>query len=309
MKYKDWLAEWLDLYVRPTAKVKTIVCYESLVRNHILPSLGEYELDNITPIVMQRLVTNLLSEGKECAKRRLSANSANLIITIIQNSLKTAYMLGYISEYSTDKVKRPKIKEKKVESFTIEEQKKIERFVLQNPKTKLFGIIICLYTGLRIGELLALEWSDVDFIKRELSVCKTCADGKNEKGEYCRLVDTPKTESSIRIVPLPKQLIPHLKEIKNKNNSKYVVGGNEKVISIRSYQRSFELLLRKLNIPHKGFHALRHTFATRALECGMDVKTLSEILGHKSPTVTLNRYAHSMMDHKKEMMNRLGKLF
>ena len=87
-----------------------------------------------------------------------------------------------------------------------------------------------------------------------------------------------------------------------------MVSANGKPVSVRSYQRSFELLLKRLNIPHKGFHSLWHTFATRALECGMDVKTLSEILGHKNPTVTLNRYAHSLMEHKAEMMNRLGKL-
>ena len=84
--------------------------------------------------------------------------------------------------------------------------------------------------------------------------------------------------------------------------------GGEKIIPVRSYQASFALLLKKQNLPHRGFHALRHTFATRALECGMDVKTLSELLGHKNPTVTLNRYVHSLMPHKHEMMNRLGKL-
>ena len=78
--------------------------------------------------------------------------------------------------------------------------------------------------------------------------------------------------------------------------------------TVRSYQYSFSLLLRRIGVPHRGFHALRHTFATRALECGMDVKTLAEILGHKNPTVTLNRYVHSLMPHKHEMMNRLGKL-
>ena len=77
---------------------------------------------------------------------------------------------------------------------------------------------------------------------------------------------------------------------------------------MRTYQRRFSVLLKKLNIPPKGFHSIRHTYATRAIECGMDVKTLSEILGHKNPTVTLNRYAHSLMEHKKEMVNRLGKI-
>ena len=87
-----------------------------------------------------------------------------------------------------------------------------------------------------------------------------------------------------------------------------MVSASGKPVSVRSYQRSFESLLKRLNIPHKGFHSLRHTFATRALECGMDVKTLSEILGHKNPAVMLNRYAHSLMEHKADMMNRLGKL-
>lgn len=87
-----------------------------------------------------------------------------------------------------------------------------------------------------------------------------------------------------------------------------MVGNGSKNITVRSYQRSFELLLQKQKIPHHGFHALRHTFATRAIECGMDVKSLSEILGHKNPTITLKRYVHSFMEHKREFMNRLGKL-
>ena len=110
------------------------------------------------------------------------------------------------------------------------------------------------------------------------------------------------------MIPLPKQLLPILKALKKRSVSPSVVSAKGKPVSVRSYQRSFELLLKKSDIPHKGFHSLRHTFATRAIECGMDVKTLSEILGHKNPTVTLNRYAHSLMEHKQAMMNRLGKL-
>ena len=88
----------------------------------------------------------------------------------------------------------------------------------------------------------------------------------------------------------------------------YVISNKSKPVLVRSYQRSFERLLKRLNIPRRGFHALRHTFATRAVECGMDIKMLSEILGHKSPAVTLNRYVHSFMDGKRKMMNRLGEV-
>ena len=156
---------------------------------------------------------------------------------------------------------------------------------------------------MRIGELIALQWSDVDFAKGILTVSKSCHDGKNGL-----IIDEPKTSSSCCVIPLPKQLLPILKSIKKRSDSPFVVSVNGKPVSVRSYQRSFELLLKKLNIPHKGFHSLRHMFATRALEFGMDVKTLSEILGHKNPTVTLNRYAHSLMEHKADMMNKLGKL-
>ena len=123
-----------------------------------------------------------------------------------------------------------------------------------------------------------------------------------------RITESPKTNTSIREVPVPKQLLILIKAWKKKSYSEYVVSNGEKGVSLRGYQRIFERLLNKIKIPHKGFHALRHTFATRALECGMDVKTLSEILGHKNTNITLNRYVHSLIEHKREMMNRVGRL-
>ena len=211
--------------------------------------------------------------------------------------------MGLTKAYTADKLKRPKLKEKPVECFTLAEQKRIEQAILNGKKDKLYGIILCLYSGLRIGELIALQWDDIDLTKGILTISKSCHDGKDGL-----IIDEPKTATSRRIIPLPKQLVPILRSVKKRSDSSSVVSANGKPVSVRSYQRSFELLLKKLKIPHKGFHSLRHTFATRALECGMDVKTLSEILGHKNPTITLNRYAHSLMEHKADMMNRLGKL-
>ena len=210
-------------------------------------------------------------------------------------------------EYSANKIKRPKPKEKQVECFSIQEQKKIEEAALSAKKDKYRGIILCLYTGLRIGELLALTWNDIDFDKNILSVTKTYHDG-NENGEHIRIIDTPKTENSMRQIPLSKTLVKILKEIKKKSKCEFVIADGEKPVFIRSYQRMFELFLKELKLPHKGFHSLRHTFATRALECGMDVKSLSEILGHKNAMITLNRYAHSLWEHKAEMMNKLSKM-
>ena len=303
MKYMDWLNEWLKNYVLPSVKIRTYERYSLIVNLHIRDKIGMLELDDLTPLLLQQYITELLQSGNRKTGKGLSANSVNAIISVLQSSLKTANFLGLTAEYTADKVKRPKLKEKPVECFSLKEQKQIEQAILSGRKDKRYGILLCLYSGLRIGELIALQWSDIDFTKGILTVSKSCHDGKAGL-----IIDEPKTATSRRVIPLPKQLLPILKGIKKKSHSPFVVSANGKPVSVRSYQRSFELLLKKLKIPHRGFHSLRHTFATRALECGMDVKTLSEILGHKNPTVTLNRYAHSLMEHKADMMNRLGKL-
>ncbi len=309
MKYKDWLYEWLECYVKPSSKQKTYIRYSEIVSGHIVKALGDYEMGELTPLILQHYTTELLQSGNLKTGKGLSVNSVNSIITVMQSSLKQACAIGQISEYTADKIKRPKAREKQVTCFTPTEQKQMEQAILNGKKLKMFGVVLCLYTGLRIGELLALEWKDIDFQRGTLTISKTCHDGKDENGIFTRITDTPKTETSQRVIPFPKQLIPYLRNVKKDSNSEYVVSsGTEKLISVRAYQRSFELFLKKLGIPHKGFHSLRHTFATRALECGMDVKTLSEILGHKNANITLNRYVHSLMEHKREMMNRLGKL-
>lgn len=215
--------------------------------------------------------------------------------------------MGIAAEYSANKIKRPKRKEKQVECFTVSEQKKLENYVLNSDKDKLFGIVLCLYNGLRIGELLALTWDDIDFCKGLLFVSKTCHDSSDGE-KHIRIIGSPKTVNSRRVIPLPKQILPLLKGVKKRSKCEYIVADVDKPVFVRSYQRTFELVLKKLRIPHKGFHSLRHTFATRAIECGVDVKTLAELLGHKNAAITLNRYAHSLLDYKADMMNRLGKL-
>lgn len=303
MKYIDWLHSWLEDYIRPSVKLRTYERYKLIVEQHIKEKIGEMELDDLSPLILQKFITGLLIDGNRRTGKGLSANTVNAVISVIQSSLKTAHVLELRKEYVAGKLKRPKLKEKPVECFTRAEQKQIERFVLNGSKDKLYGILLCLYSGLRIGELIALQWSDIDFSKGILTVSKSCYDGKDGL-----IIDEPKTASSCRTIPLPKQLFPILRGIRKKSDSLFVVSNHGKPVSVRSYQRSFELILKKLKIAHRGFHSLRHTFATRALECGMDVKTLSEILGHKNPTVTLNRYVHSLIEHKTLMMNRLGNL-
>ena len=308
MTYKNWLHIWLENYIKPSSKERTYIRYCQLIRTHIAPKIGDMDVNDLTPIVLQSFVTELLNTGNLRTGKELSPNFVNMVISVIQNSLKTAHLVGISNEYVANKIKRPKTKEKQVDCFSISEQKKIENYILNSGKDKLFGIVLCLYTGLRIGELLALTWSDFDLHKGIFTVSKTCMDTW-ENGWYVKISLPPKTEMSNRGIPIPEQLLPKIKALKKAAKTEYFVcGRGEHGSQVRSYQKTFDRLLQKIKIPHRGFHSLRHTFATRALECGMDIKTLSEILGHKNPTVTLNRYAHSMFEHKANMMNRLGKL-
>lgn len=302
MIYKDWLNEWLNNYIKSTCKIRTFERYSQLIDKHITSAIGNYELNDLTPSTIQKFISDLLNNGNLRTMKGLSVNTVNCIISVIQCSLKTAYMLEYTKVYIGNKIVRPRTTEKQVNCFSISEQKKIETFCMQSKKKKLYGIVICLYTGLRIGELLALKFSDIDFNKSLMYISKTCHDSPNG-----RVIETPKTQTSNRIIPLPKQILKLLKELKASSYCEYLIADCNKSVAVRSYQRTFELLLKKLDIEHKGFHSLRHTFATRALECGMDVKTLSEILGHKNTNITLNRYVHSMFEHKQLMMNKLAK--
>lgn len=307
MTYKEWLSEWLELYVKPL-KRRTYERYNDICNLHIISQLGDYELDELTPMILQKHVNEIKAHGNRKNGGALSANFVNAVITVIQASLKKAYEFGYTNIYHAGSIQRPKAEESEVKCFTVKEQKAIEKAVLEAPKRKMLGAIIALYTGVRIGELLSLEFSAVDMQKRTITIKTTCYESKNENGKYVKLTDTTKSHRT-RVIPFPKQLLPIFKELKAQSKSGYVIEkAKGEQMSVRSYQRSFELLIDKLGVSKLSFHALRHTFATRALESGMDVKTLSEVLGHKSATVTLNRYAHSMMEHKQSVMDRFGML-
>ena len=179
MLYKEWLNDWLENYVSPSAKPRTYARYSDVVQKRLIPKFGDVDMAELTPYIMQKYITELTQRGNVMTGKGLSTNTVNSIIAVIQGSLRTAYSLGLIETYTMDKIKRPKGQEKAVSCFSKQEQKIIEQAVLCDKRDKMFGIIVCLYTGLRIGELLALEWTDIDFAKAELTVNKTCFEGKN----------------------------------------------------------------------------------------------------------------------------------
>lgn len=306
MLYKDWLNIWLQNYAKPAVKSQTYRRYCEICRLHIAPYLGDEEVHSLSAVQLQSLVTRLLTCGNVKTGGGLSPSFVHMVVSVVQNSLKQAYMCGIAPAYVAGNIRRPRLAESPVQCFSPAEQRQLENYILSSGKDKLFGIVLCLYTGLRIGELLSLTWQDVDLQHGTLLVCKTCFDS-NCNG-HCRVEDEPKTPRSRRTIPLPKPILDYLRLLKKRSESLYVVAEKGKPVFVRSYQRTFELLLKKLNLPHRGFHALRHTFATRAIECGMDVRTLSELLGHTNSAITLNRYVHSLPEHKRALMNKLGQL-
>lgn len=306
LKYGDWLNFWLENYVRTNLKIKTVENYSRIIESRLIPRFGKSEISSLKTAEIQLYVTGLLKSGNLKSGGELSAGTVNLVITVMQNSIKVAKTLGLVKENIADGVKRPKVRNIRPVCFSVAEQKRIEKVVFEK-KGSAFGIVICLYTGLRLGELLALTWDDVDFKRKTITVKKTCF-YTAEKGRYRRVENEPKTEASKREIPVPEQVISLLRKMKRGYGGVYVISKKGKPVNPRNYQRCFATVLKRAEVSRKNFHALRHTFATRAIECGVDVKTLSEILGHRSATTTLNRYAHSLTEHKRNMMKKIGNL-
>ena len=300
MKLKELLEVWLERYMRHTIKIRTYNRYKSICELHLIKDLGEYELDELKPNVLQDFLLKKIDD-------HYSTNTIKGIVSVLKQALRLAITLEFVDKEYCSNLKMPSSEEKEISVFTKKEQQVIESFCLNHKKRNYIGIVICLYTGIRLGELLALTWDDIDFNSNLLTINKTSYSAKVD-GKTQIIVDKPKTKKSNRVIPLPNQLVKLLKIIKKESNSKYVITTrNSGMVGNRSYQRTFKFILKKVNVPYRNFHSLRHTFATNAIELGMDVKTLAEILGHTNAMITLNRYSHSLLNYKIEMMNKLGK--
>lgn len=247
MKYKEWIDEWMELYVQTSCKRRTYERYEQVVRNYVLPVLGNCELKDVTANIVQKFINGLQNAKSDKTGFLLSSNYIRTIVNVVQNSLKIAYLNGCVEKCINERIVKPKVTKKQIKCFSISEQKSIEKAVENDSRCKMKGIVICLYTGLRIRELLALTWSDIDFEKRILNVSKTSYDGKAD-GKRVRIIDTPKTACSQRRIPLPKNVVSILKSMRRTSKSEYIIADGTKPVFMRSYQRSFELLLKKNSI-------------------------------------------------------------
>ncbi len=310
MNISELLSEWLQNACLGRIKAQTDTRYRSLIELHILPALGTEEIGCIGKRQISDFLAEMNQNGNIRSGGGLSAVSINLMLSILNMAFEYACDREYIQSNPCINVKRvPSVQTRRADAFTKEEQRRIEQVIQEEGDERAFGILLSFYTGLRIGELLGLEWGDVDEDFSLIRVSKTVYRGKDGRGGWHLCVDTPKSASSERTIPLPEHISSMLAAAYKRRSGSFVVTNKKgERMPTRSYQYIFQKITERAGVRKLSFHAIRHTFATRALECGMDIKTLSEIMGHKDASVTLGRYAHSMLETKRLMMLRMTKV-
>ena len=291
MKLKDIVMQYLE-NIKYSIKQKTYLFYLQMNDIYIVGFNEEISLSNLNEFLVS-------------IKEKYSYSTTKLVKSLINRSLNFAFENGLTKEKIVITLHLKNQQTRKVQALEKQEQAKLENYIWKNNKIYYFGILLSLYTGLRLGEVLALKWQNVDMKSKLIYIDKTVSTiSQNHK--TLTIESSPKTQSSIREIPISKKLLGLLKVLRQNCSTDYViVSHNNKQIQPRAYQKSFDNLLIKLHIKHYGFHSLRHTFATRLLENGVDIKTISELLGHSSPTITLNRYVHTNLQNKRKAMEIL----
>ena len=285
---KELFDEWLSA-VKLRVKPSTYANYLMKVERHILPEFGGLRYDSLTVQMLNNFVQKKLDAG-------LSAKYVSDIIIVFKTMAKFIAKTHGFRNILTD-VTLPKVHRKEKFLLTIAQQWKLCKYLTKNPSLTALCILLSLYTGLRVGEVCGLMWSDIDFDKSILTVRRTVQRIHTDIHKTQIIADTPKSRTSKRSIPIPKFIMKLLRDSRS-TEKHYILSDSEIIIEPRTLQRRFKSVLKKANLPSVTYHSLRHAFATSCLQAGFDVKTLSEILGHASVETTLNRYVHTSMERK-----------
>ena len=301
--------EVLDMWMennRIKNKGATVAKYQNLIDTHIAPLLGKQKLSTITPLMINSFLQEKIENGRLDGKGGLSSSYVRSIMIVIKSAMKYAVEEGLCPQLNTPILKPSIQKTNELIILSAEEQRKLEDAVFcSNDPTKI-GIFISLQTGLRIGEVCALSWNDIDFEKRILKVRHTVARVCDSKSKMSKLIiDNPKTQASYREIPISDKLVDTLNNFKQMSDSEYIVSTSKGFTSPRTYDYRYHRIIDQVGISSVNYHALRHTFATRCIEAGVDIKSLSEILGHANVAITLNTYVHSSVEMKRNQLEKM----
>lgn len=296
--YNDVLYEWLE-YKKNDVKESTYLKYLILINTYINDLLGNIKFkklknDDIKNFFKNETISNLSDSLK------------NNIFIILNASINYGLNKKYRKKLVIEKIQFKKIKNE-VTYFTKKEEELLVNYLTNNMNLRNLIILLALFSGLRIGEICALRWSDVDFINNTIIINKTAQrikdidETSNSKTKL--IVDKPKTTSSIRIVPIPEILVSILKEFKQEKDC--YIFTNDTLIpkDPRAVEKYFASVLKKVGIKQLNFHSLRHTFATRLREQKVDIKVISELLGHSDWKITQSIYVHASLDYKRDSVD------
>lgn len=303
---EDLARQWLE-ELKPIRKKSTIVKYAGQLKNYIIPAFRKFRLNEVNNeniiSFSQKLLTKTRRNGQKLASKTISD-----ILSRMKSIRRFALLRGYEVNYIPNVVEIP-LKQKQIRILTAVEENKLIRYLKSHFDMTAFGIFLSLFTGLRIGELCALKWSDFSFADKEFRVQRTMQRLHNFENETAKKtfieIGALKSPSSLRKVPIPNELMNYLQSAYVEDA--YVLSGSRHdFVEPRTMENRFKSVLKKCGVEKINFHALRHSFATKCVELGFDVKSLSEILGHANVNITLNRYVHPSMKLKHANMNKLN---
>lgn len=307
LTYGELLDSWLHSSKLNT-KESTHARYAHLIRTHIKPQLGKYQLSSLSTEIFESFIEFQLTDGRLDNTGGLAPKTVTDILTIVKSTIEYAHYKGLPVICNLSKLTIKK-KEKEMRVLTQAEQDSLLAVLIDDMDLYKFGVFLSLYTGIRVGELCALQWEDFDLTLTTLKVRKTMQriqDTENGAFSKTKIVITePKSQCSVRDIPLPSFVIDMARKFVTTPKD-YILTGNDRYIEPRTMQNRFKSYVRDSGISDANFHALRHTFATRCVEVGFEIKSLSEVLGHANVNITLNRYIHSSFELKCSNMNKLN---
>lgn len=297
-----WLAS-RERLLKPSSVAK----YRNLVHRHILPLLGKLRICDLDRNTVSGFV-RALSCGQTGSGVQLTRKTVRDVLMILEKSVRFAGELSFSVEKNELSGKTGG--GKRITVLSEQEQKRLEEQLLTDTDEKKLGLLLCLYAGLRIGEICAMRWECIDLCEKTLSVNVTMQRlqiaGAGTGQRTGVIESSPKSEDSRRTVPIADFLIEQLLKRKPRLQSAYLLTGSEQYIEPRSYENYYKRVLSAAGIPICNFHTLRHTFATRCIESGADAKTVSVLLGHSTVRMTLDRYVHPTMNAKQASINRMA---
>ena len=297
LSFSDWVSRWMNEEVIGNVKPSTFQTYENIFRNHLLPFFGSTALQEITAKTVLTFIETLEAAG-------FAESTIKGAFRLLYSSMKAAQEEGLIRKNPCRKIKIQRREGREQQVLTQSQQDQIRT----SAGDENFPALLSLYTGMRLGEICALKWDDIDWAINTTTVKRTAQRLKQVGSKKTMImVGAPKTNRSHRVIPIPKFIMDLLIEHRKVDGtSSFVFGNQGSAAEPRTIQRHFQKLLQRLGIVDAHFHTLRHTFATRLIEMGIDIRTVSDLMGHSSTKTTLDVYAHSFLENRRNAVERLA---